>query len=351
MSLASTQKGKSQREVAQEQLSKAQRSLAQNIIEKRWWSLDDMVLRHNGREPPQRDPELYMKSYFFNYVRPHARPNPTDGYMTLHYVPPGSEEFAGVHNSTGPTHGHTLKMVLRVQNYPLYHQFYQFAKRHGDSGNENAYIVGFHGCKTSSNTDAWENILLNNLDPSLFGSGNHGYGAYIAKEAEYCLGDYSVEIMTPIYTNARNELCSDMYNVIVLMCCNVGQVADSRKRKLAIPPGYGAFVNNVNNPTIFCIQESERTLPAYLLLFQKTEGVEPPLPYMTSLDWHDENLVNRIPNCWSAFLSMESLYSPTLAPNGTPRSLTQSTLVSLSCSSPHKCTLEGCIDWISEEAL
>ena len=50
------------------QMSRVQRSPAQNIIEKRWWSYDDIVLRHNERERAPQNPELYMYSYF-NEVR------------------------------------------------------------------------------------------------------------------------------------------------------------------------------------------------------------------------------------------------------------------------------------------
>ena len=35
-----------------------------------------------------------------------------------------------------------------------------------ESNGENAYMVGFHGCRESLKTDEWENVLLKNLNQS-----------------------------------------------------------------------------------------------------------------------------------------------------------------------------------------
>ena len=44
-----------------------------------------------------------------------------------------------------------------------------------------------------------------------------------------------------------------------------------------IPPGYGAFVNAIDNPRTFCFQEHERLYPAYVLVYRLNWGDEPNL--------------------------------------------------------------------------
>ena len=228
-----------------------------DVVQRRYWSYDHIVHSHTGlsRVDHEVSCNIHPRPGFYSRINPDARPNPTDGYMTLHQVPVPEFTLVEAMASTKPFGG-VLASVLRVQNYPLMDTFARFIQPGDD------LCAGFHATKTKCYL---ENVLLNGLNPSMSGQGTHGIGAYVAMHAALSLGDYASIHTTPMYTDFQGQKRIDRYKFVTLFCCNKGKnVLTGRNGR--IPQGYGAFADHVRRPEILCFQEYERLCPAYVLV-------------------------------------------------------------------------------------
>ena len=232
-----------------------------DVVQRRYWSYDHIVHSHTGlsRVDHEVSCNIVPRPGFYSRINPDARPNPTDGYLTLHQVSGPEFNLVEAMASTKPFGG-VLASVLRVQNYPLMDTFARFIQPGDD------LCAGFHATKTKCYL---ENVLLNGLNPSMSAQGTHGIGAYVAMHAALSLGDYASIHTTPMYTDFQGQKRIDRYKFVTLFCCNKGKNV-LKGRNGRIPQGYSAFANHVQRPEILCFQEYERLCPAYVLVCRMT---------------------------------------------------------------------------------
>ena len=257
-----------------------EKAFALDIIQRKYWSLNDIFYSHKGFgitpssyhdassfSPFKNNPD----PSFYQRVNPRARPNPSDGYLSLHIVHRHSAEFNEVMAmaQTDSNYGGTIASIIRVQNYPLMDTFIKFARTTTTAmmDTTNNFGVGFHsaGC-----FEYVENILLNGLNPAVSSWGKLGRGSYLASNAAYSLEKYGNTFQTPLYMDTRGQQCIDEYKIIVFCCLNKGHTKINEEGLLhaTLPPGCGAFVEQLKNPTIYCIQEFERAYPAYIMVYK-----------------------------------------------------------------------------------
>jgi hypothetical protein len=239
-------------------------SFIDDFLGKKFWSYGDLVFHHTGmtRVDDGRQIKNNVNPYFYEYVNPNARPNPTDGYMSLNHVCSGSEEFEKVKTmaSSRPFEG-VIAGVLRVQNYNLWTIFTDFTKKDPYAN----ICVGFH----STNFNPFlENILLNGLNPAVSQVGRYGVGSYLAIHAAMSLDYYSTVFTTPLFQDQDGKPCIDSYKIVNLFFCNRGEMAFVGET--TIPHGFGSFANNTRQPSVLCLQEYERLCPAYVLIYRMT---------------------------------------------------------------------------------
>lgn len=287
------------------------RGLAEAFMQRTYWSMDDIVLSHTGlnqavdygasvRQPP--------KPLHYSKFERAATPNPTHGYLTLHFVPHGSSEEEAVLHATGIIHRgyHPLCLLLRVQNNVLYNIFLNYYLRDPNQDKRSELGIGFHG----TSVQFLERILLNNLDPSISFEGNHGRSFYLSENPAFCLdGAYASEIKTPVYRDMRNGLLlfrRDTYQIVILFVCNYGKRFSSEYftfgKGETFPSGFGTCYDAYEGENILSMRHHERICPAYLLLFRTKDEVPPnprflerqyreQLSHPTQEDW-DPDLVD-----------------------------------------------------------
>jgi hypothetical protein len=230
-----------------------------NILQRKYWSLDDVIYSHTGLKQVRHRRGGAVRQH--EPIHASSRPNPTYGYLSLHWVRRDTPEFVEVSDMARIEH-HTIATVLRVQNYPLMDTFTQFMRE-----TDQQYArVGFH----STNQNRFlENIMLTGLNPAIADGGMFGRGAYVAVRANMSLEGYSEAIQTPLFKDvATGEPCVDTYRIVLLFACNPGRVCMYKGGFFEdrIPEGYGAFVDKDWDPEAYCFQEYERTCPAYILI-------------------------------------------------------------------------------------
>ena len=276
------------RRIAQEKamFPEREKAFALDIIQRKYWSFDDIFYIHRGfgitpSSYHDADPSSIFKNNpdlsFYQRVNPRARPNPHDGYLSLHIVHRLSAEFNEVMAmaQTNSNYDGTIASIIRVQNYPLMDTFTKFY-----TSNTAAMMdttdnlgVGFHsaGC-----FEYIENILLNGLNPAISSSGKLGRGSYLASNAAYSLETYGNIFQTPLYMDTRGQPCIDEYKIVVFCCLNKGHTKINTEGLLhaTLPPGCGAFVEKLNNPTVYCIQEFQRAYPAYMMVYKLPRNQE-----------------------------------------------------------------------------
>ena len=238
--------------------------LAVQFMQKRFWGLDDMLGNHTGVPVPRRP---ISNPAFYQQVAPLATKNLTDGYLTLHYVHPDTEEALLVAQSAYLV----PDLIIRVQNYRLFD-----VMLHSYLRDPNSHLgIGFHGAKKRP----MESILLNNLDPSVSNVGRHGLGTYLAETAEYTFQpEYTERFYSPVYIDRISGLFhQDEYRGSLLFVCNYG--AQIHKSQLVgdglclVPSGYGCSYETLGkSKRIFCLRHHEQMCPAYLLLFKIPAG-------------------------------------------------------------------------------
>jgi hypothetical protein len=234
-----------------------------DVVQRKHWSYDHIVHSHTGLSRVDHGVSCNFnpRPWFYKSTHPGARPNPTDGYLTLHQV--SGPEFSSVEAmaSTEPFGG-VVASVLRVQNYLLMDTFTRFIQP-GD-----ALCVGFHATETKCYL---ENVLLNGLNPSMSGYGTLGVGSYIATHAERSIDGYASLFRTPMYTDCQDQNRIDRYKFVTLFCCNKGKrVLSGSPKRATLPQGCGAFVDIIYRPRSLCFQEYERLCPAYVLVCRMT---------------------------------------------------------------------------------
>jgi hypothetical protein len=234
-----------------------------DVVQRRYWSYENIVHSHTGltRVDHEVSCNIHPRPGFYSRINPDARPNPTDGYMTLHQVSGPEFNLVEAMASTKPFGG-ALASVLRVQNYPLMDTFARFIQPGDD------LCAGFHATKTKCYL---ENVLLNGLNPSMSGYGTLGVGSYIATHAERSIDGYASLFRTPMYTDCQGQKRIDRYKFVTLFCCNKGErVLSGSPKRATLPQGCGAFVDIIYRPESLCFQEYERLCPAYVLVCRMT---------------------------------------------------------------------------------
>jgi hypothetical protein len=248
---------------ASEEASRAERERAfvSDFLQRKYWSYDDVLYSHTGLKLVPHDRRCRTTgARQYAPIHAGARPNPTYGYMSLHWVRQGTPEFAEVSDMARVEH-HTIATVLRVQNYPLMDTFTRFM-HDTDPTLQHARVV-FH---SATENRFLESILLTGLDPTITGGGLFGRGSYVAARANMSLEHYSEAIQTPLFLDAETgEPRVDTYRIVMLFACNLGKVCMSRGED-RVPDGYGAFVDKDWDPEAYCFQEYERSYPAYILI-------------------------------------------------------------------------------------
>lgn len=237
-----------------------ERAFVLNFLERKYWSLDDIIYSHTGLQQVRHRRRGPVRQH--EPIHAAARPNPTHGYLSLHWVQRDTPEFVEV-SDMARIENHTIATVLRVQNYTLMDTFTQFMQQ-TDPAVQYAR-VGFH---STTKNQFLENILLTGLNPAIADGGMFGRGAYVGADACISLQGYSEGIQTPLFLDSATDApCVDTYRIVLLFACNPGRVCmynsniDGR-----IPEGYGAFVDKDCDPEIYCLQEYERSCPAYILI-------------------------------------------------------------------------------------
>jgi hypothetical protein len=250
-----------------------EKTFALDMIQRKYWSMDDVFYSHKGfgitpsayhslhklsqlRNDP--DPSFYRK------VNPNARQNPTNGYLSLHRVHSAEFDEVMAMAQTDSNFSGTIAVILRVQNYALMDTFNRFGRQ---SATTNNLGVGFHA---SNNFKYVENILLNDLNPGISTWGKLGRGSYLASNATYSLDGYAGTFKTPLHMDSRGQQCIDEYKIVILFCLNKGntKINEEGTVNAMLPSGYGAFVDQLDNPNIYCFQEFERTYPAYIMVYR-----------------------------------------------------------------------------------